>query len=98
MKRRTHMSPPPNALWSRSISRVLSRVIIYLGSGLPRTSCGLYPKGRRAASSPSYSALLSMGFAKPTHHCEAGGLLHHRFSFASHPKARFAFSFLWHFP
>ncbi len=71
------------AFWSRSISRVLSRVVICLGRGLPRASCGLYPKGQRATSTPSYSALLPMGFTQPPHLCEAGGLLHHRFSFAS---------------
>jgi len=101
------------SFWSKYISRVLSWVIICLGCVLPRASCGLYPKGQRAASSPSYSALLPMGFAKLPHCCGTGGLLHHRFSFASsfadscyvaNPLRRvvgyggFAFSFLWHFP
>jgi hypothetical protein len=73
-------------------------MVICLESELPRTSSGLYPKGRRAASTPSYSALLLMGLAKPLHYCRAGGLLHHRFSFASRLAPGFAFSFLWHFP
>ncbi len=65
---------------SRSISRVLSRVIISLGGGLLHPSSGRYPRGWRAASIPSYSTLLLMGFTRPACHHTAGGLLHHRFS------------------
>ena len=77
--------PPFYVYRSMSISRVLSWMVIYLGCAFPRTSCGHYPEGRRATSTPPYSALLPMGFAKPPHHCGAGGLLHHRFSFAYPP-------------
>jgi hypothetical protein len=65
---------------SESISRVLSWVIIYLGTELLRFSCGHYPRGQRAASTLSYSTLLQMGFARPVCHHTAGSLLHHRFS------------------
>ena len=67
------------AMRSGPISRVLSRTIIYLVCALPRSS----PHATRARAGPAHGA--------PIRAChDAGGLLHHRFSFSLTRRRRAA--------
>lgn len=58
-----------------------------------------YPNADRAGPWRSYSRLLRMGLAKPPCYHDAGGLLHHRFSFSLYAlRRRWESSFLRRFP
>ena len=46
-----------------------------------------YPNADRAGPSRSYLRLLRMGFTKPPCCHDAGGLLHHRFSFSLYDES-----------
>ena len=86
------MSPPSaDQVWtaqSGPISRVLSRTVIYLGAHVTVRLLARYPSADRAGPSRSYSRLLRMGFTKPPRCRDAGGLLHHRFSFSLYACAQ----------
>src|SRR5215468_1069082 len=98
---------------SRPVGRVLCARLrgptaIHLGLPLPAASCGLPASIGRAAL--DRSRRLAPGGASPFDlapggvyraaavTCGAGGLLHHRFTLTSRPKARGAVCFLWHCP
>ena len=84
---------------SEPISRVLSRTVIYLGACLTTWLLARYPGADRAGPSRPYLRLLRMGFTKPPRCRDAGGLLHHRFSFSLYAEPRrWESSFLRHFP
>ena len=55
-----------------------------------------YPCAGRTNLNHTYLFLLQMGFTKPPHHCDAGALLPHLFSFS--PCCQGEFPFLWHYP
>ena len=58
--------PPVSVITGyRGVSRVLSRVVIYLGPALPSASSGQPGAVRRATAYAPYLALLRVGFALP---------------------------------
>src|SRR3954451_21127737 len=79
--------------FSRPVSRILSRVIIPLGS---------YPGPGRATSWRTLFALHRTGFGEPPRRRDAGGLLPHPFTLTTGISGEnampLAVSFLCHFP
>src|SRR3954469_13256197 len=77
--------------FSRPVSRILSRVIIPLGS---------YPGPGRATSWRALFALHRTGFSEPPRRRGAGGLLPHRFTLTGDVSGDTspAVCFLFHFP
>ena len=73
---------------SGPISRVLSRTVIYLGARVAASLFARYPSADRAGPWRSYSRLLRMGFTQPSRRRDAGGLLHHRFSFSLYARTQ----------
>ena len=91
------------------VSRVLSRVVIYLGPALPPASSGQPGAVRRATAYAPYLALLRVGFAvppmSPSGRCaltvpapRRAGIPITRDTFSPLPRSLGAVSFLWHFP
>lgn len=75
---------------SGPISRVLLKAIIYLGARVAAWLLARYPGASRAGPSRPYLRLLRMGFTKPPRCRDAGGLLHHRFSFSLYAPSQYA--------